>query len=315
MKCYQPFVLFILLSNQSISQGEKGAKIYSIEVTSNIGKHKLLDAQQLYDENWHTLAQPQFWKIIMRTPPEYTILNVSTTRQILDTVFSREWHKLSTEKRLAHKDSLRKKYHVDSTIRINETVGKSDFYRFDDVYPSIERGLEVFETNGVDPWYAQSILLIESPGQLVKSNVGAFGPFQLMPSVARAQGLVVNEKKDERADFSRSAYAAAQLLKKSMIPSAKRICASFGLKYDEYDTWFRLLVLHIYHAGAGNVEAVLRKIDPKQGGQELIRSMWVNTAGGFGNNSQNYSQLALAAHFFLDDLIHLRCIDIQKCSN
>ncbi len=50
----------------------------------------------------------------------------------------------------------------------------------------------------VDPWYAQSILLIESPGQMKKSISGAYGAFQLMPGVARAQGLIVNKTLDER---------------------------------------------------------------------------------------------------------------------
>ena len=66
----------------------------------------------------------------------------------------------------------------------------------------------LFENNGVDPWYAQAILLIESPAQLKKSVVGAYGAFQLMPSVARSHGIIVNKKIDERKDFNKSAFAA-----------------------------------------------------------------------------------------------------------
>ena len=67
-----------------------------------------------------------------------------------------------------------------------------------------EKGIKVFESSGVDPWYAQAILLIESPGQMKKSRDGAYGPFQLMPKVARAQGLTVNRYTDEREDFDRA---------------------------------------------------------------------------------------------------------------
>ncbi len=69
------------------------------------------------------------------------------------------------------------------------TTGKSDFYQFDKVFPSISRGVDVFVQNQTDPWYAQAILLIESPGKLAYSNVGALGPFQLMKSVARNHGV------------------------------------------------------------------------------------------------------------------------------
>ena len=80
-------------------------------------------------------------------------------------------------------------------------IWKSEFYLFKQVYPSLAPGVSAFEKNNVDPWYAQAILLIESPAQLKKSVVGAYGAFQLMPAVARAQGLKVNSKIDERKRF------------------------------------------------------------------------------------------------------------------
>ena len=43
-------------------------------------------------------------------------------------------------------------------------------------------------------------------------------------------------------------------------------------------------------------KAVVDKIKPKEGTQELIKNLWQNKAAGFGNCSQNYSQIALAAH-------------------
>jgi hypothetical protein len=61
--------------------------------------------------------------------------------------------------------------------------------------------------------------------------------------------------------------------------------------------------MHVYHAGSGNVSAVMRKIQPTTGGQELIQKMWTTSAGAFGNSSQNYTQITLAAHLVLNDIL------------
>ena len=129
--------------------------------------------------------------------------------------------------------------------------------------------------------------------------------FQLMPAVARAQGLTVNRSRDERSDFERSAFGSSSLIKKVCIPEAKRILNAHKLTYSENEIWFRLFVLHVYHAGSSNVAAVVNKIAPKEGGKELIQQMWKTTAANFGNNSQNYSQLALASQFILHDMFFL----------
>lgn len=78
---------------------------------------------------------------------------------------------------------------------------------------------------------------------------------------------------------------------------------SRNIPFNETDTWFRLLVMHSYHAGAGNVSCALNKINPTTGGQELIIKLWKTEACGFKNESQNYSQLALAALLNFQDLI------------
>jgi hypothetical protein len=58
----------------------------------------------------------------------------------------------------------------------------------------------------------------------------------------------------------------------------------------------------------------MNKIQPKIGSQQIILDMWQNTAGGFGNNSQNYSQLALAAQLILHDMVYEQCDEISACS-
>src|SRR5690606_6168333 len=114
-----------------------------------------------------------------------------------------------------------------------------------------------------------------SPNKLQKSNVGAYGPFQLMKGVARMYGLKVNRSIDERADFERSAYAASSLIKNICVPRARRITDSLHIvNYDEDELWFRLLVMHIYHAGAYNVQKAVYSFNPTEGNMDLIYTLW-----------------------------------------
>ena len=100
--------------------------------------------------------------------------------------------------------------------------------------------LKSFHSNSVDPWYAQSILLIESPAQLKYSSVGAYGPFQIMKRVARTMGLTVNRYVDERKDFKKSALAASELLKTICIPQARRIlCEMDDIDPEGDELWFK----------------------------------------------------------------------------
>lgn len=272
--------------------------------------NQIISANQIFEKRWDVLPQPQFWKKIMCLTPDTCIVNIAKNRHVLEKISSDRWIYLSKENKKKFRDSIRKRYSLKEDELVYVTTGKNHFYKFDAVYPSISKGIEVFDSLCVDPWYAQSILLIESPGQLKKSVSGAYGPFQLMPRVARAQGLIVNKTIDERKDFNRSAFGAASLIKNICIPEAKNILNRHHIEYDENDIWFRLLVLHVYHAGAYNVGAVVDKIKPKEGTQELIKNLWQNKAAGFGNCSQNYSQIALAAHLILHELVYENCSEI-----
>lgn len=273
----------------------------------------IMGAQDLFRDEWSDLAQPKFWKQIMQLSPDTVLINVAATRQVLKKMSAAEWGSQTNAEKEAHRAQLREEYCLDENEQIYVTTGKNDFYKFDAVYPQLSKGVAAFEEAGVDPWYAQAILLIESPGQLKKSRSGAYGAFQLMPSVARAQGLTVNRYVDERADFERSAYGSSRLISRVCIPEAKSILDKHNIAYKESDVWFRLFVLHIYHAGAGNVAAVVNKIAPEKGGQDLIKDMWQNTAAGFGNNSQNYTQLALASQLILHEMIETKSQKMYFC--
>lgn len=258
---------------------------------------------QIYEDCWNELAHPNFWKGVMRLSSDSCLINIAETRVIVKKMSVADWNKHSDERKDFIRDSIRKSHGLEEDAKIYMTTGKSDFYQFDKVIPSLAKGVEVFHEQKVDPWYAQAILLIESPGKLAKSNVGAYGAFQLMKGVARSHGLRVDRYVDERKDFTKSAQAASSLLSNTCIPHAKRILDEHNLSYDENELWFRLFVLHIYHAGAGNVEAVVNKINPQIGGMNVIQEMWINSAAHFKNSSQNYSQLALASLMILEDII------------
>lgn len=263
---------------------------------------KVIRDSTLYHEGWDTLAQTRFWRLVMQLDPELSVVNVAKTREILGTTSTLSFDQLSRRGQNAFKDSVRKSYSLPRDEEIYITSGKNHFYHFGKVIPSINQAIEVFAEEGVDPWYAQTILLIESPGKLQLSTAGAYGPFQLMKAVAQEYGLTVNEEQDDRKDFHKSAQGAARLIRRMCLPKTRSMLEELDIPYQETDSWFRLLVLHVYHAGPRNVRAVLRKIKPKEGGMALIQTMWQTEHRRFGNASQNYSQIALASMFELHEL-------------
>jgi hypothetical protein len=258
----------------------------------------------LYEERWDTLAQPIFWRQVIELPADSCILNVASTRKILGKVSTKQWHSQTEAQKALFKDSVAKAWNLAPGTQIYVTAGKREFYSHKMVVPSIDKAIEVFNREGTDPWFAQVILLIESPGKMQKSSAGAYGAFQLMKSVARKYGLRVDKYVDEREDFSKSAMAAARLLGRVCVPEVKKILDSHCIAYKEDDLWFRLLVLHAYHAGSGNVAAVINKIAPNEGGMNLIRTVWQTEAGGFKNSSQNYSQVGLASLLRFDEIVY-----------
>ncbi|MCB9188405.1 MAG: transglycosylase SLT domain-containing protein [Flavobacteriales bacterium] len=305
-------LISLILSNVIWSQEFRVIETFHMKDTS----HRLfVSTDELISERWDQLAQPNFWREVMKLPSDSCIINIAATREILGKDSFIEWKKQTEAQKDVYKDSVRKHYGLADSIKIYVTSGKSEFYQVEKVIPSISRGIELFQHYHTDPWYAQAILLIESPGKIAFSNVGAYGPFQLMKSVAKDHGLIVNSNVDERKDFDKSAMGASSLLRKTCIPEAKRILSNHSISYEETDLWFRLFVLHIYHAGAGNVQGLMNHMSPISGGQELITQMWQTEWGGFKNASQNYSQVALASLLRLHDIIYSSCDAMFECTS
>ena len=263
----------------------------------------LIRDPEMYRQGWDTLAQVRFWRRVMNLHPDSSVLNVADTRQVLAIFPTAEYDKLTPTQQRAYKAKMLQKYQLPAETRLYVTYGKQDYYQIRAVLPTLSQGIRRFQEVGTDPWYAQAILLIESPGALRLSHTGAYGPFQLMRYVATSQGLVVNSQVDERADFDKSARAAARFIQTTCLPQARDILQGYGIPYRERDLWFRLLVLHIYHAGAGNVRGVLSQIKPRSGGMDLLRQMWRTQYKGFRNASQNYSQIALASLLEVDAIL------------
>ena len=277
--------------------------VVSTEDTTTL---EFVNGNALYREGWDSLAQPQFWKQIMCLSPDSCIINVARTRMPLQTSCFRTWCSQTESEKTVLKSRLRDEFCVEYGEELFVTNGKKEFYEHRKSIPTISKAVHYFHEYGVDPWYAQTILLIESPGKHTsKSYVGAAGPFQLMKSVALKYGLRVNKYTDERTDLKRAAYAASKLIGGICVPKVKEMLESRNIPYSETDTWFRLLVLHAYHAGAGNLSCAMNKISPTTGGQELIRTLWKTQACGFKNESQNYSQSALAAILNFEDILRL----------
>lgn len=250
-----------------------------------------------------TLNRVNFWRSVMRLSPDTGLLSLATDRRIFCKHAVSEWNKLGDEGQKLFRDSIRSVYQLSDTSRILFTIGKNDFYDAIGVIPQIDRAIPIFMEQDVDPFYAKAILLIESPGKLQKSTVGAYGAFQLMKGVAINMGLKVNKKVDERKDFAKSAWAAAKLIRTICIPYTNAMLEKRGIAIEQDELWYKLLVLHVYHAGAGNVDKALAVIDPCEGDIAIIKQIWQTKAGSFGNSSQNYSQLALAALLELDAVL------------
>lgn len=309
MKRFFLILLICILSLPVLAQPSRNDSIYIKSYTKSSDIHlasfrffndttlrKVIIDSSLIKEQWDKLPQVQFWRSIMNLNEDSALLCEKITRKIIDTIPVVIYQSMPDSIKKKYKDSLRVQFFLDDSARVLFTTGKKFFYKFDDVISKVDTTISIFIKNGVDPWYSQSILIIESPNKLQKSNAGAYGPYQLMKSIARKYGLTVTKYNDERKDLKRSAYAASQLLYNICIPSARNILDTLGIPYNESDLWFRLLVMHIYHAGAGNVRSAINKLCPNQGGIELINNLWQTEANGFRNASQNYSQVILAAH-------------------
>ena len=135
------FCLFgcqLLLFTNSIAQKSSVIEVYSEQDSSFA---YFVRNHQLFNESWDTLAQPNFWKIVMATHEDSCIVNVASTRQVLFSTSYTNYKKKSTAQKSLYKDSIRKAYCLDYSTKIYLTSGKRAFYDFEKVMPSISKGV------------------------------------------------------------------------------------------------------------------------------------------------------------------------------
>lgn len=310
------FLSSLILSSISLIVSAFHPNTGTVKVEVTAPEHEeckvMLQENRIYTERWDTLAQPVFWRTVMNLSKDSGIINIGSTREILALVSINKWEKQTADQKQAFRDSVREYHCLPADEHVYMTSGKSHFYDFADALPAIDRAVPIFEENNTDPFYAQAILLIESPGKPKKSPVGAYGSFQLMTGVARTMGLTVNSTVDERKDFDKSAWAAAKLIRTVCIPETNKILEANHIEYSQDDLWYKLLVLHVYHAGAYNVGKAVKCVPEDQRcGNDLITSLWGVECGAFKNASQNYSQVALASLMELESIIYNNCDDIE----
>jgi hypothetical protein len=262
------------------------------------------------EPSYHLCNQvgPLFWRRVLDLGRDSSIVVDIETRQTYGVVPA---HLIDSMERMGRLDSFAKAFRMnlgfDSLAPIRFVRGKTEFFQYQKVGPLLHMAFQEFAKHAVDPKIAELLLLIESPNDPNGvSSSGAVGHFQLMPFVAKKYGLVVTSSRDERLDFSRSAYAAARLVKEYAMPAADEICASIGLEPKHNELWYHLLVLHIYNAGGGTVSQAAAVIGQVEDPYELIQTLWKTKAGRFGNQSQNYSQVALASYCKYRDFLFQR---------
>ncbi|MEM6632368.1 MAG: hypothetical protein AAF694_22030 [Bacteroidota bacterium] len=292
---------FCIPGSAQIDWGEQVIEVGFFDDTST---YRFISDTSLYNEGWYLLPQVRFWRMVVNLDPEYSLLNIADTREVLSSLQTWTYDDLSLKQRRRYKDSVRVKFDLTPRTKLWVTQGRKDYYQIAKILPDIHRAIAIFLEENTDPWYAQSILLIESPGEMRVSPVGAKGPFQLMGEVAISVGLEVNERIDERRFFGPSARGAARYLSMICIPAARKIMEYHDIPYQENELWFRLFVLHIYHAGPNNMRRVMRYKKPKNGGMDLIQELWQTNYRSFGNASQNYSQITLAALLELEQIVY-----------
>jgi hypothetical protein len=305
------FILVILLACFAVRGQDNVQGKIEVRAKDESCKYYMQD-KRIYSYGLDTTSQVRFWRTIIKLSPDSGIMNLASNRMMLSRITAKAYARMTEPQKDSLRVSLRSTYMLPDSVPILFSTGKNNFYDVSGVMPSIDKGIRIFENSNTDPFYAQAILLIESPGKCNgKSCVGAMGSFQLMKGVARNMGLKVNNHMDERRDFDKSAWAAAKLIRTICIPYANKMLDMHGITYDPNDLWYRLLVLHIYHAGAGNVARALSVINPCEGNIEVIKQLWQTRAGNFGMASQNYSQVALANLIELDKIISESGCDVK----
>jgi len=107
----------------------------------------------------------------------------------------------------------------------------------------------IFQRHQLPPDLAYMTIVESAVTNVSNPKTGAAGPWQFMAPTARAFGLVVNEKVDERLDIRKSTLAACKLMRELIL--------DFGAEGSV------MLAVAAYNVGSGRVKQAVRKVqDP-----------------------------------------------------
>ncbi len=139
---------------------------------------KFINNAAIFKEGWDTLSHVRFWQEIMAMPHDSLLLNVAHLRKPLFSLHVSDWSCQTVDEKDEYKRLVCVSNDLSSATSIYATAGKEHFFEFRKVLPMIPTAIDIFEQEGTDPWYAQTILLIESPGKTQgTSYAGARGAF------------------------------------------------------------------------------------------------------------------------------------------
>ena len=99
----------IVLLFATYANAQSNYEDHLIEVTlheQDTLKMNFVKTPDLFQERWDTLAQPSFWKFVMKMSPQTSILNVAKTRQVLELQPLSEWNKQTDDENLDGKNDL-----------------------------------------------------------------------------------------------------------------------------------------------------------------------------------------------------------------
>jgi hypothetical protein len=113
----------------------------------------------------------------------------------------------------------------------------------------LETMREIFQRQQLPPDLSYMAIVESAVTSVSNRKSGAAGPWQLMAPTARAFGLVVNEKVDERMDVRKSTLAACKLMRELIL--------DFGAEGSV------MLAVAAYNGGSGKVRQAIRTVkDP-----------------------------------------------------
>ena len=108
---------------------------------------EIMNMESVYDDGWNQLPQIMFWKRIMHLSPYSCLVNCASNRKVLKMIPFQDWNSLTKIEKTEKREFYKKEFNLPSDEYVYVTSGKSKFYLFKKVYPSLAPGVAAFEKN------------------------------------------------------------------------------------------------------------------------------------------------------------------------